>query len=320
MSYELDIPFLEWSSLYMNKSQTLQMKKSRTLHMKWGTNSTYRHLGRRLHIWISHELYKWRNHEHYIWNEARTRHTVTWVGVSISESVTNFMNEEITNTTYEISHRLDIPSLECESLYINQSRTLWIKKSRTLRMKRVTNSTYRLLSVRLYIWISHEFCQWRSHKHYIWNESRTRHTVSWVVISIYESVTNSANEEVTNTTYEMSHELIIPSLEGTSGPSRDKCEGFDRLRLVVRTCVWHDSFTCMWHDLSTRVGHDSSIVWGMTHRYVGHDSSICGTWLIDMWDMTHSQESSMTPSRVWHMTPSQTTHVHTCRIYSRSHV
>jgi len=43
------------------------------------------------------------------------------------------------------------------------------------------------------------------------------------------------------------------------------------------------------------VGHDSFIcgTWlihmlDMTHSYVGHDSFICGTWLIHMWDMTHS--------------------------------
>jgi len=29
-------------------------------------------------------------------------------------------------------------------------------------------------------------------------------------------------------------------------------------------------------------------MWDMTHSYVGHDSFICGTWLIRMWDMTHS--------------------------------
>jgi len=172
---------------------------------------------------------------------------------------------------------------------------IWVM-SQTLHMKWVTNSTYRLLSRRLYIWISHELYKWRNHQHYIWNGSRTRHTVSWVGVSISESVTDCTNEEITNTTYEMSHELDIPSFECASGPSTDKCEGFDqwvstegfdRLRLVVRICVWHDSFTCVWHDSFTHVGQDSSIMWGMTHRYMGHDSSIYGTWLIDICDMTH---------------------------------
>ena len=154
--------------------------------MKWGTNSTYRHLSRRLYIWISHELYEWRNHEHYIWNQSQTGHTVSWVRVSIYKSVTNSMNKEVTNTTYETSHELDIPSLECSSLYLNQSRILPMKKSQTLHMKWVTNSTYRFLSGHLYIWISHEFCKWRSHEHYIWNESRTHHTVSWGHVRAFE--------------------------------------------------------------------------------------------------------------------------------------
>jgi len=49
----------------------------------------------------------------------------------------------------------------------------------------------------------------------------------------------------------------------------------------------------------------------MTHSYVWHDSSICVTWLIHMFDMTHSYDSSicvtwlihmfdMTHSYVWH--------------------
>ena len=29
-------------------------------------------------------------------------------------------------------------------------------------------------------------------------------------------------------------------------------------------------------------------MWDMTHSHVGHDSFICGTWLIYTWDMTHS--------------------------------
>jgi len=49
----------------------------------------------------------------------------------------------------------------------------------------------------------------------------------------------------------------------------------------------------MWDMTHSYVGHDSFIcgtwlihMWDMTHSYVGHDSLICGTWLIHMWDMT----------------------------------
>jgi len=49
----------------------------------------------------------------------------------------------------------------------------------------------------------------------------------------------------------------------------------------------------------TRVYHNASIcvtwlihMWDMTHWYVWHDSFICVTWLIHMWNMTHSY--------VWH--------------------
>ena len=54
------------------------------------------------------------------------------------------------------------------------------------------------------------------------------------------------------------------------------------------SCVRHDSFICE--------RHDSFICIDMTHSYVWHDSSICvtrllymwETWLIHMWDMSHS--------------------------------
>ena len=58
---------------------------------------------------------------------------------------------------------------------------------------------------------------------------------------------------------------------------------------LVHTCgmthsyVWHDSSTC-----GTWLIH----VCDMTQSYVGHDSSICVTWLVHVWDMTHSY--------VWH--------------------
>ena len=47
--------------------------------------------------------------------------------------------------------------------------------------------------------------------------------------------------------------------------------------------VWHDSFIC-----ETWLIH----MWDMTRSYVRHDSFICENWLIHMWDMTHSY--------VWH--------------------
>jgi len=47
--------------------------------------------------------------------------------------------------------------------------------------------------------------------------------------------------------------------------------------------VWHDSFICV----TWRIH-----MWDMTHLYVWHDSLICVTWLIHLCDMTHSY--------VWH--------------------
>ena len=56
--------------------------------------------------------------------------------------------------------------------------------------------------------------------------------------------------------------------------------------------VDHDSFLCVarhyawaWH--YTCVRH-ASFVCERTHSNMGHDSFICGTWLIHIWDMIHS--------------------------------
>jgi len=52
----------------------------------------------------------------------------------------------------------------------------------------------------------------------------------------------------------------------------------------------------------------------MTHLYVGHDSFICGTWLVDLWDMTISQvghDSLICGTwlvHVWDMIPSYVGH------------
>ena len=67
--------------------------------------------------------------------------------------------------------------------------------------------------------------------------------------------------------------------------------------------VWLDAFCVTWLCCSfiyslicySHVGHDSFIcgtwlihMWDMTHSYMRHDSFICGTWPIHMLDMTHS--------------------------------
>jgi len=71
--------------------------------------------------------------------------------------------------------------------------------------------------------------------------------------------------------------------------------------------VWHDSFICVtWlihmYDIFTAQHHMSA----MTPPYLSHDSFICVTWLIHMCAMTHSYVChdsfmcAMTYSYVWH--------------------
>jgi len=58
----------------------------------------------------------------------------------------------------------------------------------------------------------------------------------------------------------------------------------------------HDSFICgtwiidMWDMTHLYVGHELFIcgMWDMNQLYVGHDSFVCGTWIIPKWDMTHT--------------------------------
>jgi len=72
----------------------------------------------------------------------------------------------------------------------------------------------------------------------------------------------------------------------------------------------HDSFIC-----ETWLLH----LWDMTHSYVRHDPFICETWLFHAWDLTHSymgHDSFMCETdsiickrqilRLWNMTPSAT--------------
>ena len=56
-------------------------------------------------------------------------------------------------------------------------------------------------------------------------------------------------------------------------------EPTNRSHPIAHSYVRHDSFVC-----ETWLMH----MWDMNHSYVRHDSSICETWLIHMWDMTHS--------------------------------
>ena len=77
--------------------------------------------------------------------------------------------------------------------------------------------------------------------------------------------------------------------------------------------VWHDAFMphiCMSHvthmsDHVTRTNESCcTYAWVMSYymtpRYVWHDSFVCATWLIHMYDMTHSYACDMTHSYVWH--------------------
>jgi len=65
---------------------------------------------------------------------------------------------------------------------------------------------------------------------------------------------------------------------------------------MTHSYVWHDSFAVRaMRRSAAHVWHDSVIymtwlihMWDMTHSYVRHDSFICGTWLIHLWDMTRS--------------------------------
>jgi len=63
-------------------------------------------------------------------------------------------------------------------------------------------------------------------------------------------------------------------------------------------------------------------IWDMTHSYVGHDSFICGTWLIHMWDMTHSyvgHDSFICETWLIHMCDMTHPHVwhDSCRVIDR---
>ena len=49
---------------------------------------------------------------------------------------------------------------------------------------------------------------------------------------------------------------------------------------------WHKYKDHIWMTVEFKVC--DSYVCAMTHPYVRHDSSMCETWLIHMWDMTHT--------------------------------
>jgi len=64
--------------------------------------------------------------------------------------------------------------------------------------------------------------------------------------------------------------------------------------VYTRTCSVLTAADLINCDAICKRRHDSVIcetwlihMWDMTHSYVRHDSFICETWLIDMWDMTH---------------------------------
>jgi len=71
----------------------------------------------------------------------------------------------------------------------------------------------------------------------------------------------------------------------------------------MRSASWW-SFTC-----ETWLIH----MWDMTHSYVRHDSFICATWLIHMCDMTHSYvRHDSFICATWLIYMSDTTHSYTC--------
>ena len=64
---------------------------------------------------------------------------------------------------------------------------------------------------------------------------------------------------------------------------------------VVWGCIYTCTHSHMWEMTHLCVGHDSFVcgtwlihMWDMTLSYVGHDPFICGPWLTHVWDMTHS--------------------------------
>ena len=63
--------------------------------------------------------------------------------------------------------------------------------------------------------------------------------------------------------------------------------------------MWHDSSICVtWLiDIWKCWAH---IRWDMTHSYMWHDSSICVTWLIDIWQCWAHIRWDMTHSYKWH--------------------
>jgi len=95
-------------------------------------------------------------------------------------------------------------------------------------------------------------------------------------------------------------------------------------------CERHDSFICeawrihshVWRSVDGTYGrcHDSSIcetqhmnLWDTTHAYVRHDACICETWLVCMWDMSRSYARDMIYSHVRHdLFTCETWRIHTC--------
>jgi len=73
-----------------------------------------------------------------------------------------------------------------------------------------------------------------------------------------------------------------------------KCDSTRAPAQIYPSHVIHDSFIC-----ETWLIH----MWDMTHSYVRHDSFTCETWVIHMWDMTHSHmrhDSFMCRTRLIH--------------------